>query len=417
MQTTVSLPAVPPAVSDADSPVSFFTHLLQKRSMLLLGVLLLGASAAISGGAVDREDAQTVLFPFVLLLVWQLPRLPVLRVPSVLLSAAAAFWLVGTLNVRGYLPSLFSTPGIYLAKIEGDTSDLEARAFERRYRDVSRTYSLPGLELVHRRFDGAGDATRWLTTREQGVALLSGNQRALRLYLSPKAGEQLAVGEPIAALSNEMHAEARKLGLKMDGRVRGARLASSDIVMAVGVIPESIELPNQAPELVRHYVGWMARALRVDLLTLEESPLTNDSHQEVLALQRDALNEAMMVEGAWTSYTPTGFAQMLVATGYLLQSARAESDGYQEGVLKLVRAAYSRSKRLIRQRYAPDIYAMVLNNDAVVRLLQSESDGQRKDVRRMLWQAAAIKDANGGVVLGAKLAYLNLLLLERKGVL
>ena len=318
--------------------------------------------------------------------------------------------------MRGYLPSLFTTPGVYLAKVEGDTSDLEARAFERRYRDVSRTYSLPTLEMVHRRFDGADDASKWLNSRELGVSLLAGNQRALRLYLAPKAGEQLAVGEVSAPLSNEAHAEARKLQLVLDGRVRGLRLPASDLVLGVGVIPEFVSLPNHAPELVQHYVGWLSRALRVDLLTFEEGSLTDDSHQGLLALQRDALNEAMMVEGAWSSYTPTGFAQMMVATGYLLQATSSEVDGYQSGVLQLVRTAYARSKRLMRLKFDPEAYAVLLNNDAVVRILQSESDGERRDVRKLLWQAAGIRDAKGGAVLGAKLAILNLVLMERKGI-
>ncbi len=384
--------------------------------MLLLGVLLLGASFAVSRGGMDREDMQAALFPFVLLLIWRMPQSAALRVPPSLLLGAAALWLVGGLNVRGYLPSLLSTPGVYLAKVEGDTSDLEARAFERRYRDVSRTYSLPTLELVHRRFAGVKDASAWLSSRDQGVALLAGNQRVLRLYLSPEAGEQLAIGEAITPLSNEAHAEARKLQLPLDGRVRGVRLPASDLVLAVGVIPELVDLPSHAPELVQHYVGWIARALRLDLLTSEDNSVTDDSHQETLALQRDALNEAVMVEGAWSSYTPTGFAQMLIATSYLLQASTLESDGYQPGVLTVVRNSYARSKRLMRQKFDPHAYAVLLNNDAVVRILQSESDGERKDVRRLLWQAAAIRDAEGRAVLGAKLALLNLLLMERRGI-
>ena len=384
--------------------------------MLLLGVLLLVASVAVYRGEAEREDMQALLFPFVLLLIWRMPKVAALRVPPVLLLGAGAFWLLGSLNVRGYLPSVFSTPGVYLAKVDGDTSDLEARAFERRYRDVARTYSLPALEMVHRRFDSAAEASAWLNSRELGASLLAGNQRALRLYLSPKAGEQLAAGEAVTPLSNEAHAEARKLELPLDGRVRGLRLAASDLVLAVGVIPEFVSLPNHAPELVQHYVGWLSRALRIDLLTVEEGSLTDDSHQELLALQRDALNEAMMVEGAWSSYTPTGFAQMMVATGYLLQASASDVDGYQSGVLQLVRVAYARSKRLMRVKFDPEAYAVLLNNDAVVRILQSESEGERRDVRRLLWEAASIRDAKGGVVLGAKLALLNLVLMERKGI-
>lgn len=327
------------------------------------------------------EDAQTVMFPLCSIAFYFIPKSREQRLPLALIVLISILWIGTSAFVRGALPTSAQTPHVYLSRLSGDGDGLRARAIYQRYNEIARTYELPKMELVQRFFSTEDDARQWLRSSPQSPFVIWGSPEWYGLVFAPS--------------QDPLFLPHRMNSLCSGKSDRTASPASSGEIcippfeghFKLVFLPESIGIPDEPPELGRHFIAWLARGLSLQKAEIAPDPgpdagrLMSESAQ-LLAMRRDALTEALRIEGPWASGNPHGLAHFLLGTLDCIEwlNQADESSRLLESSLGHLRKAAS----LVAKSDNPRLFAAIFNNAALVKLLLAEGNEDVLQAKRWL---------------------------------
>ncbi len=388
-------------------PRNIISNLLRPVPALVIALTLVGFKVfEASGFAV--EDLQTLVFPIIAISVLYLPRNTQFRIPLAAFGCAIFLWLGSALEVRGFMPVRSSGQGVFLANLEGDSERYYSRERLRLYNLIAKAYDLPHMTMVHRRFSTPVGAHNWLNKQRKGIVLLFGGQKWTQGVFKSEGWQYLQ--SPIHNLEgfelpNPVIEEIHKL--KINLRDDAFVVSNEDLEMPLflQVTPERFQLPSIPGELFNRFLAWLSGGLREKLYGMSQSV-------EEKSMRRDYFNEAASVVGPWLSNAPRGLGKFFVASDDTV-NALAKEPSLFRCALKQFRegAAFATIQE------APEINAAIFNNAGVAMLLQATERKHFAKASQWLWHAAITVDSNGQPVLGAKLAMLNVIMLDRAGLL
>lgn len=348
----------------------------------LLGVLLLALSLrVVAYFGVRIEDLQFVYFPLLLLAVFFLPTKKCYRIPATLLLLTSGLWLLASAHVEGYLPSVEdSNAAITIARLEGDTSGMEARSLFLRINQIARTYELPSAEMMRKSLRDRSSAHEWKQGNIRCSTLLSGTSAWLSLDLCESLSKYLGplLSDFPAPDDVSVKERVKKWKLIANQNVVFLSLARSSQPFALLYQPESLVVPGQPEELARHWITWFAAALPVE----EQSLRSEKERENFFAKRLDALNEASLISGPWKSDAPRALSHYLSGTLLLLQSSLSSSLNIDESLLHF-RAAAGK----VSQGSSAELFRSIFNNAALALIAKADSLEDFKKARSWLYMA------------------------------
>ncbi|MFN8390660.1 MAG: hypothetical protein U0136_10255 [Bdellovibrionota bacterium] len=406
---------------------STFVGRLRETIGIPAAVTMIGAAVAACFAqrfSVSIECAQVLAFPFIAVAFVRLFKDRSLRLPAPLGLLAVGGWFFATLNIYGYLPSFSERPIVYLSRLDNDPEEKLARELLLRYTTISKAYSLPRMELVLRRFADNALAQSWLNDRQTSSLLISGDPNWLTVTFPSKV---LSIGEledkARPELMQLLHAEAKRLDVDLETRVRVAVIPGLDVPMAFALAPDEIVVPGEPTELARHYLGWLARALGRTSGSYQDigdakrgigsSPRFDEL--ERFAYHADAVAQTTMMLGAWRSPEPIACARFLMGTVRLFE-ALSEPSSMSEAIEDSINI-FNSSQKILRKESQPALVSLIRTNAVLATLLSNNDEEDLSRLRRDLINTASITDSSGHPTRGARLALLNLEVLEYAGVL
>ncbi|MCB0323380.1 MAG: hypothetical protein KDD69_07390 [Bdellovibrionales bacterium] len=377
--------------------------------LLLVSVLYLTPSL---GWRVD--DVQMVLFPFVLLAFWRLPRSTRFRLPVPLVVLAVALWLTSAAYVEGIFAGSLPETGAYVARFEKDPRGMAGRDLLRRYNQIARTYELPrAMQLEH--VVSAADIQTFLDEHRLTPFVIFGRADWFDMEFSGNIARYLgpllpAIGEPAAEAALR---EARQMGLFHGENVILIQPSGFAWPLAVTYQPEKMVVPGEPAELTRHWAAWLGQGLVGQPKLVEHLGIT-EARAAFIATRNDGFAEAAQIAGAWKTNSPLGLAEYFVGTLELLDAAT--SDHFSDTLRNSVLARYRTAAGYVEQESSPETYAAIFNNAAVALLFTADETKDLEQVRRWLDTALDTK-VRGDIPLGVKAALFNMDSLARNGLL
>jgi len=347
------------------------------------------------------EDFQQIAFPLVVALFFLGTRYFKLGVSAWLAVVPILFWGASLTSIRGVVDYRVFGPSMAMARLVDDP-DLEMRGkFYRDYQRLARQASFPALKLLENRIESSGDAQRSLEKMELDL-LVSGKYSWLNLTLAEDrlekiAGVTFSVGE-VEGYENYVSSDDIERTMPLAGPYSGEKW-----FILKG--PRSLSLPTRDSLLARSFIGWLGLALNPDIV---KEPALGFSPRKTMALSR--ISESF---GLWASNVPRAFGGFLLGTSYILNSI--ESELLAE--LKLcARSTFASAASRVSVRENPELYVAIYNNAAVAKIISTTTPHVMKLARAELWKAANARDKKGALAPGAKIAYANLIKLERLGL-
>ena len=389
------------------------------RQVQLLWFVLLSITIAclfvapLSGFA--KEDIQTILFPFVLVSLWRLPREPKFRVPSKLIAVVFVLWVGATLHLRRSFPGRNQGIVSYISRLDQDPQGLAARTYYRRYMEISKTYHLPAIGLLYRNFANSVEASQWLSENSSQGVMIRGSALWPTVVFPRLSKPFHARLRQSDVLPDWYVVEAKKLDLALAQDALIVRLPGTDVPIAVAIFPEEFAMPLEPADLSAHLLAWAAAGLWPEQSKDIGSRPNKGMRLRRVNLQRDRLNEACRVEGPWKTNAPLGAAQFFLGTLDLLDYI---ANGAREQALSSCAVQELVSGAAFAVKWTdPQVFASLFNNAVVVKVVQGLSGKEDREMRKWLFRAATTVDDQGQPVRSAKLAMLNLIALERGGIL
>jgi hypothetical protein len=372
--------------------------------LLLCGVV--AAIWALRGTGLRVEDLQTALFPLVVLCVWRLPKSRRSGLPAPVLAALLCVWAVSALSVRGFLPDVMLREGVYLSRLDGDPSGLITRGLLWSYNRHAEEISGARMNMVERRLPSDADAAEWLKSRKRALAALRGSAGWMRLVFPPGSEIFRTDGSDRAReLPLGIREVAESYGIADDENIRFVRHENVPVPLALVLFPEAVTLPAEPVELAREYLASLSEGL-IRIRGVEPP--------DVRDLQRASFLNAAAVDGRWKTNAPRALARLAAANVDLL--AALEEPEPEQGLLGCARYNFFSAVGSVQLRYAPEVASAIFNNIAVAIMVDAYSRKDLRDVRDFLLTAARA-DAGGQPMRGAKAAIVNLILLDRSGLL
>ena len=401
------------------APVRNLIASLQLRpAALCLLFALLAVSYIAHRSGVSIEAVQMILFPLFLFAFWQLPARTDFRMPPQLVILALGCWGFSGLNIRGYLPVVFSERAVLLATLEQDSAG-QSRDLFRRYNVIADAYALPKMKVLLRSFDSAADGESWTSSKEDVSLVVSGTPEWLRVHFPARTLELPAQDTFSPEWISRVQEEAKRLGVTLDGRARLVSVPGIPVPFVLALVPETLYLPGEPSELSRHYLGWLARASGTEgALGDPSAPLGANPRFEALqrfAYLEDAASQTTMMLGAWKSPEPISLGRFLLGTLNMVEAFSEPRAG--TGEFDSAAGMLNNAMKMLRKDRQPILVSLIRNNLNLLRLLKSETEEDLAHTRRQMLVTASITDADGNTTTGARLSMLNLILLEEAGVL
>lgn len=376
------------------------------------------------------EDVQTFLFPLFLLALRKLPRNTRFRLPLGLVVTALLFWLVGALNVRAFSSSVSNNSLVYLSRLEADKDGLLGRDLYLRYNEIAKTYSLPRMALVQRSFSHDEEAESWLEKRSSAIFLVHGLAEWLRVIVPDRSSYFDEPGFIFKQTNTEELAkEAKDYSINLSKNSLVVQPDFFPVPLVFSTHPGLINLPGATPELGRHFLAWMARAIgpHIDkdeglgevFLVDANGFRRNDGdsvargREDVDAIRKHFLYNAISIDGPWKTLAPRSAA--LFYLGLLESKDISDGQYYSAAALKCALAAFKNAASFVEKRFNADIYAAIFNNAAVLQIIAAENARDIARARQWLTKAAMLPET-GVSNHASKLAMLNLLMLDRAGL-
>ena len=359
-----------------------------------------------------NERLQLLIFPAVLLIVWRIPRQKEWRLPISLVMVALACWLLSALHIRGYLYGGLLRPKILLASLAKDDGDLVRQEMARYYRQIAQRFTMPELSLLYRDFaDGANTYSWWANKRsdifvygQTNWANIAIADELLTGFLPGEIGEKSRAQKQEQAWLQE---QLRKYGISAERNYYSLGFSGERYLLALN--PESVHVPLEPKELILHVLGFVAKALHLSWGLVR----SNEGQERLYTDIQATLTQALSVKGEWKSYAPLALVYFLRGNFYLMQAQRkgaVDAEGLNCALRDFQTAA---GKATINSD--PFIMAAILNDIAVIKLMQASVAADYQAAVRLLRQAAGIHGEDGLPVRGGRIAFVNLIILDRLG--
>lgn len=330
---------------------------------------------------------------------------------------ATLFWIVGALNVRGYIPSFSKSASLYVSRLETDPTTLRGRQLVSHINKVARQYNLPKASLLHRAFSSDAEAASWLREEDASALVIRGTPNWLRVVFDTSFNWFPSPSKTV--LDTGVQKLMQDLGLVDGHGVRAVAAQGQRIPLLVVELPEGADLPSEPIELSQHYLAWMGNAFSPKNVIVKKFPtyfegkLGADNQLAIGELRSSFLHLASDVQGEWRSSEPRALALFLRGTKELLEAGTGDNDA---ATLDCAMNLLTRAQRILQPEHAAEVYAAVNNNLAVACMLHEARPFYCQMMLRWLREASEVVDQNGQLVRGAKAAYINLLALRREGL-
>lgn len=357
---------------------------------------------AVSAGLL-LEDIQAALFFLVLCCVAFFFRERNWRVPLSLAGAASILWL-GTL-IPGVFELRRHSPDVFLSRLQGDTSGLDARALYHRFNEIAEIYRLPGMSLLQSTFKDDAETQRWLERYDRTPFMLRGSKQWLRLVFpgptAPLARFNLPSLSPDEVPAYLQEA-ANELHLSLTHNLILARWIPYDLPLVLVFQPEAISIPANDPGLALHLLAWLGKGLSRD----RQPPSAG------MAARIDAFYQAKQITGPWIESEPLALAYYFLGTMELVEALR-DPWGSLSPDGRAARRHLGVAAKRINSKEAPELYSANTNNLALALYTRKPTPKNLIRALIMLQRAAKIRTAAGEPTAGAKAAFLNLLTFNR----
>jgi len=387
--------------------LKLFAYIRQHLSFPWLTVLC-GALLAFYVSAyfdVAIESRQQAIFPIILVALWRAPIDSKQRLPILMVLAVFMLWLM--LSVGPFVGSNTAGRPVFFAQLSDDEHGLKVRGYVQRYNEIARTYNLPAADLLRRNIDEDREANEWLSGSTVAGLLITGAPRWLRVVPKPvdyTASSSFTFGS--SGIPADTAQQAQSLGLAPGVDLLFMHLDSLGFPLAASLLPEAFSVPADMPELTLHFLAWFAGAV---------SPLASEGDRaRERAMRYAALVEAASLEGPWTTKTPLGVAYYMLAT-FDLMEALADGDG-RRGRFDLIIKKFGDAAAYVTPMDAPEVFAAVMNNAAIAAAANAISREERNRAKAWFWKAMVVTGKDGRQVKAARTAFLNLYLLDQRGL-
>lgn len=393
-----------------------FMNLLRRYFSALWLLLLVTACAAIVvleqfGGS--TEVLQTIFAPVVILCFWKIPNRKSLQLPAVMVAAAILCWFISALQLKGYLLAGSFPAGPYLSRLDNDRYGLKTREFYDEFNRIARTYSLNSLRLIYRHFDEDAGARQWISRNASSRLVLRRNPYWMRAVLPDQIAGFSPSGSAVGAAGDDSLAEEFLCPAEL--REGGVPILVPGTSIRLWAAPsfEYFELPNSPLSLSSHLLSWLSDGLWP---LMREDPNWNSMDSALKnAIRRDRFYEATTMLGPWKSPEPLAASHFFLGTLDLFESAG--NRGAQKDLRKCSLAQFSRAAAYVKVAKHPFLGAAVFNNSAVLAMLQRPDYLDLERVREWLWFAASAAEYSPNPPRGARLAFCNIMTLEKAGIL
>jgi len=307
-----------------------------------------------------RDDIQLVFFPLAVILFFFLPKNSSDRLPKSLILFCVAFWFFSQLGLEKFTEREQVEAHNFFARLKDDSSGLGARGFHQRFNDISKTYHLPLVQILHRSFDSDSEVRNWLSSRKNTSFVVRGLKQWLELVFKPSS-LHLFENHP-RFLSNSTYAKADIQA--MDNHSLSPGVETFPVYLEgflrpfpVVFQPEVVSIPNEPSELSLHLIAWVGEVLRVF-----NSDEILQWHEQ-LAKRQYAAEEASRVSGKWSSAAPIALAKHMRATLSLLEMLESKSvnDNLCKRVIELFFSAAAQAEK----EQSPELFSSIFNNAGV----------------------------------------------------
>lgn len=318
-----------------------------------------------------KEDLQLVFFPLAVILFFFLPKNSSDRLPFGLILFCIGLWLASYIGLERFTEREQEKAHNYFARLEGDTSGLSARGFYQRFNEISQTYDLPLVQILHRSFLSDQNAREWLKPHKTASFVIRGLKQWLELVFSSSA-KQLFEKHPRYAESQTISESDLK---RMNEFNLNPGIESFPVFLegfnhpfSIVFQPEVLSVPNEPSELSLHLIAWMGESLKV--YNQENSP----DWPEQLALRSYAAKEAATVKGRWNSAAPIGLALHMRGTLALMEML--ETKTVDRKLCKKVVQLFFLAAGHAEKDTSPELFSSIFNNAGVSLLACAEKPEQ-----------------------------------------
>lgn len=346
------------------------------------------------------EDFQQFAFPVVVVLFFTVARYLKLGISNWLAVIPLLFWIVSLCNILGVVASSGFGPSMAMARLVDDP-ELELRGkFFRDYQKLARQKSLPALGLLEKQIPDSKRALQSLEAKGLDV-LVSGSFSWLTVSLSKDRLEKISGISPLVKQDLEYENYLSPDDVARLMVIKGIDQNNEWLVLKG---PQSVLLPTRDSLLAGTFIGWLGTALGSKI----ENESSDFSFERSFALSR--ITESF---GLWATNVPRAFAGFLLGTSHLINSV--ENKVLPE--IKICsRSIFAAAASRVSASENPELYAAIFNNAAVAKILSTTTPHVMRQARAELWKAANTRDSRGELAPGARVAYVNLLKLERLGL-
>ncbi len=375
----------------------------------LLGILFLALSfRVVRYFDVRIEDLQFLYFPLVLLVVFNIPSLKRFAVPKSLLVLAVGLWLLAAANVEGFFPGFSKQASVVVARLQSDSSGMEARSLFLRLNKIARTYHLPSAEMMRKSFGDESSARDWFNKNPSRSLLIRGEPSWLSVVFRASPQDYLApiLNSQERVLDTTETEYAMRWGLTAREDVVFVSLPGTSGPYALLYQTAAVDVPGEPEELARHWLAWLAAALPTETTPIDSV----EAEASFFSTRLDALNEASLISGPWKTDSPRAFSDYLAGTLSLLQSLSSSSFNSTEPLRRL-RTAAGRVSHFT----SPELFTSIFNNAALAMLTQARTKEDYRKAREWLLSATTAEDqALDSVPMRA--AFYNLSMLDRSEI-
>lgn len=359
------------------------------------------------------EHVQIVLFPFIAIALLFVPRRDECKMPKIFIICAL---IAGTVTSGIYYSKISLLPirnHVVFGGFSGDVEALQERRFVRRYEQIAQVYNAPSATMVPFTFEENDHALRWLHNQKDVRLLVYGDMSWGRLALSTWIPDEVNGVGFVENYPEWIIEASQRYKLDLNLQVVGVRSRNFFLPMLLVRVPEEVNVSKEPPELFLHVLGFIARGLMSDM-NLDSDVLQIESNDiqgsDLLSMRVGAFRDATHVFGPWRSNSLLGLSEFLLGTFTTYGAILSESE---PASFACAIKAFRRAAGYIQTSHDSHLAASIFNNVAVAQLMLSSDKQSIDKALEWLQIASKMRDRNGNVILGARVALFNIMLIER----
>lgn len=354
------------------------------------------------------EDLQTLLYSLIALCFLASLGLGVRRSSfTVIFPLLLIPWLAGAFHIRGYLPDRNSFSGA-MTRLSRDSSAKEtSQELAIKINEVNSLYGSNRLRLIPRSLNSTSDAKLWIESNPGVTHLIYGQSDWPTVELQ---GQSL-YGQRLLPFSSPVYPSSGSLcpSHSLSHTLLIAKPGSLPVDLCLVLSPERFKLPFREPELARHFLSFFNEGL--SRLHSEISPLIDPGEW-----RRRPFSQAAEIVGPWGNKVPLGTARFFLGTLYITDHLTTEQFFTTNSGLDCALQELRKSLKLAYAQEAPEVNAAILNNIAVVQVLQAQNKQDFATALKTLNRMLAKKSPQSPVFVGHHAALFNLINLNKLGV-